>query len=149
MEIYTDGACHPNPGNGGWAFVVYEGGNEIHHEAGSCENVTNNQMEAEAICRALEWLRGRQATVYTDSQYCQKALTIWHRKWQRNGWKKGPKAGDEPVKNADYWRRALAVMGKAKILWCRGHSGIVGNERADALCSYAMERGFVLQSMHA
>ncbi len=30
LHVYTDGACQPNPGRGGWGFVVYRDGIEVH-----------------------------------------------------------------------------------------------------------------------
>lgn len=29
LTIYTDGACEPNPGKGGWAFVAYSNGKSM------------------------------------------------------------------------------------------------------------------------
>jgi len=35
LKIFTDGGCEPNPGKGGWGFVVYSGdGKEVHSEFG-------------------------------------------------------------------------------------------------------------------
>lgn len=136
FEIYTDGACEPNPGLGGWGFVVYQHGVEIHTAFGGEHNTTNNRMEFAGILNALLWLDGKKATIHTDSQYCLNALTIWHQKWALNGWRKGPKKTAEPVKNAEVIQACLAAkQSRHTLKWCKGHSGITGNERADRLAA--------------
>ena len=136
LVVYTDGACEPNPGLGGWGFVVYQNGIEVHTDHGGEFNTTNNRMEFSGILNALKWLDGRKATIHTDSQYCLNALTLWHTKWAANGWRKGPKKTAEPVKNAELIRACLAVKQSGHtLLWCKGHSGIKGNERADRLAA--------------
>lgn len=133
MEIYTDGSCHPNPGRGGWAMVVYEGGREAHTETGHEQQTTNNRMEFEAILAALIHLNGRAGIVYSDSEYCIKCITQWCKKWQRNGWRMGKNGGGGEIKNLDLIQSCLAELGKAKLQWVRGHNGNAGNERADVL----------------
>ena len=136
LVVYTDGACEPNPGRGGWGFVVYQGGVEVHTGYGGEFNTTNNRMEFAGILNALKWLDGKTATIHTDSQYCLNALTLWHTKWAANGWRKGAKKTAEPVKNAELIRACLAVKQSGHTLqWCKGHAGIAGNERADRLAA--------------
>ena len=136
FEIYTDGACEPNPGLVGWGFVAYQDGIEVHTACGGEVDTTNNRMEFAGILNALLWLDGKKATIHTDSQYCLNALTIWHQKWAANGWRKGPKKTAEPVKNAEVIQACLAAkQSRHTLKWCKGHSGIVGNERADRLAA--------------
>jgi ribonuclease HI len=136
LVVYTDGACEPNPGRGGWGFVVYQNGVEVHTAFGGDLETTNNRMEFSGILNALKWLDGKTATIHTDSQYCLNALTLWHTKWARNGWRKGAKQTAEPVKNAALIQACLAAKQSGHtLMWCRGHSGIVGNERADRLAA--------------
>jgi hypothetical protein len=45
VHIFTDGACEPNPGPGGWGFVVYSDGVKIHSDSGFASKSTNNRME--------------------------------------------------------------------------------------------------------
>lgn len=142
LEIYADGACEPNPGRGGWGFVAYEGGAEIHTASGGQSNTTNNQMELLAIKRALEWAGEREARVWTDSNYCVKALTLWHQMWAKNGWKTGKKPNRSPVKNQELIRECLALLKpQHRLSWCKGHAGVVGNERADELASIGWRNG--------
>ena len=44
IEIYTDGSCLENPGNGGWAAIINDDG-KIEKISGSEKNTTNNRME--------------------------------------------------------------------------------------------------------
>ena len=41
IEIYTDGSCLENPGNGGWAAIIKMNGN-IKKISGNEKNTTNN-----------------------------------------------------------------------------------------------------------
>ena len=47
--IYTDGACDPNPGPGGWGFIIRIAGlGDIEHYGGAADT-TNNRMEMMAL----------------------------------------------------------------------------------------------------
>ena len=53
VAIYSDGACSGNPGPGGWAAIVIDGGEE-RELSGAEARTTNQRME---IRGALEGLR--------------------------------------------------------------------------------------------
>jgi len=134
VDIYTDGACKGNPGVGGWgAWLCYAG-----HEKelfGGEAMTTNNRMELTAVIRALEAIkRPIPIIVHTDSQYVRKGITEWLANWKRKGWRT---ADGKPVKNADLWREldALAANHQVEWRWVKGHSGHVGNDRADQLAN--------------
>jgi len=140
LTLYTDGSCWPNPSaNGGWSFVVYDQGEEIASQSGGAGEMTsNNRMEMTAVLRALEWLGDRSATVYSDSQYVVNGINSWVKGWERKDWMRMDRGRLVPVLNSDLWRAlALARLPQHHITWCRGHSGITGNERADALAEAA------------
>lgn len=134
--IYTDGACVPNPGSGGWAFVVYFEGEEIFFDKGGDRSSTNNRMEIIAVLSAIKWLasnpKHQPATILSDSQYVVKGCVSWRHKWKRNGWLKQDKA---EVSNLDLWKGidVNSVGVSMNIEWVKGHAGILGNERADRL----------------
>ncbi|MEA3533225.1 ribonuclease H [Rhizobium sp. CC-YZS058] len=139
FSVYADGACEPNPGTGAWAFVVYRNGIEQYSEAGAELHTTNNRMELTAVLRALDWISVNapsKALLHSDSQYVVRGCNEWRRRWMAKGWKKG--SADMP--NADLWRELDGRLEAqpVSLIWVRGHSGIVGNERADRLASDAI-----------
>ena len=138
VEIYTDGACRGNPGAGGWAALLRRGKDEkeIH---GAEPHTTNNRMELTAVIRALEALkRPVEVRVYTDSEYVRRGITEWLVSWKARGWRTADK---KPVKNQDLWERLdkLIVPHRIEWHWVRGHSGVEGNERVDALANQAID----------
>jgi ribonuclease HI len=139
VEIYADGACRGNPGPGGWAAVLMSDGREK-EIYGAEPLTTNNRMELTAVIRALEALKksGTSARVYTDSQYVIKGIEEWVASWKARGWRTADK---KPVKNQELWERLdeLAARHSLEWHWVRGHSGIAGNERVDALANRAID----------
>lgn len=132
ITIYTDGACSGNPGPGGWAAILNYNGNE--KEISGSENpTTNNRMELTAAIEGLRALKTPSSVIlYTDSRYVMDGLTKWLPRWRANGWKTSDR---KPVKNEDLWRLLDEVASGHDIdwQWVAGHSGELGNERADAL----------------
>lgn len=134
VEIWTDGACKGNPGPGGWGALLRAG---VHEKElfGGDPATTNNRMELTAVIEALGLLKRRcRVVVHTDSQYVKLGVTEWLPTWIRRGWKT---AGNKAVKNADLWRRLAQLAAEHDIdwRWVRGHAGVPGNERADALAN--------------
>ena len=96
VEIFTDGACSPNPGPGGWGAILRYGGHEKEIYGGE-PATTNNRMEIMAAIRGLESLtRPSVVHVHTDSVYLRNGVTRWLPGWKRNGWKTvGQETGQE------------------------------------------------------
>ena len=138
VEIYTDGACRGNPGPGGWGATL-EFGEHFRELSGAEADTTNNRMELTAVIRALEALKRRAVvTVHTDSEYVRRGITEWLPNWKARDWKT---ADRKPVKNRDLWERLdeLAVGHDIDWRWVKGHSGVPGNERVDALATAAID----------
>lgn len=134
-RIFTDGAAKGNPGPGGFGAVIREG--EYVREIGAgVLRTTNNEMELRAVVEALRTLQDRTTPVliYTDSKYVRNGAEQWIFNWQKNGWK--TKANGE-VKNREWWEALLELLPDTRITWhiVPGHSGVPGNERADAIAS--------------
>lgn len=128
--IYTDGACNPNPGVGGWAF--YDRTND-YVKWGYEEYSTNNIMELSAIIYALEYLDGREAIIYSDSRYCVDGINEWMHNWSRKGW---TKSGG--LKNKELWQRIYNMNRRGVYFkWVRGHSGNKWNELVDVYANNA------------
>ena len=138
VEIYADGACRGNPGPGGWAATL-EYGEHLRELSGAEAQTTNNRMELTAVIRALEALkRGVSARVHTDSEYVIRGINEWLPNWKARGWRT---ADRKPVKNQDLWEQLDAAAARHQIewKWVKGHSGVPGNERVDALANAAID----------
>ena len=140
VTIYTDGACRPNPGPGGWGAILHqEGKSEPRRLSGGAHDTTNNRMELTAPTRALAALEGpHKVIIHTDSKYVQSGITQWRLGWRRNGWKT---AARKPVKNVDLWLRLDEAIVRHEINWhwVKGHAGDPGNEAADALARQGLD----------
>ena len=134
VEIFTDGACKGNPGPGGWG-VVLRIGQQVKELHGGEPATTNNRMELTAVIKGLGALTRRcKVTLWTDSQYVQKGISVWIIDWKRRGWRTADK---KPVKNIDLWQQldTLAAQHDVEWRWVKGHAGHPENERADALAN--------------
>ncbi|MGY0236484.1 ribonuclease HI [Longispora urticae] len=139
VDIYTDGACVPNPGPGGWGALLRYGGHEKELCGGDATVTTNNRMELLAPISALGSLK-RPMTVrlYTDSTYVRNGITDWVAKWKRNGWQTSAR---QPVKNVDLWQLldTAVTVHRVEWHWVKGHAGHPENERADRLANQGLE----------
>ncbi len=139
VVIYTDGGCQGNPGPGGWAAVLRHG-ERVKEVSGGEPATTNNRMELTAAVMSLRMLKKRcQVEIHTDSEYVKNGITQWIAGWKRKGWR--TKAGT-PVKNEDLWRDLDEQVARHDVSWkwVKGHAGVDGNERCDALCGTEMDR---------
>jgi len=146
LKIFTDGGCSGNPGPGGWAFVMvlktFQGDKIVAERKGGEKNTTNNRMELTAVIESLKALKAMndvpgKAVVCTDSQYVQKGITDWIRKWKQNAWRTSDK---KPVKNQDLWVELDSLAGEFSLAWewVRGHSGVEHNELCDRMTQQAI-----------
>ena len=136
IKIYTDGSCLKNPGNGGWAAIIFMNGKKILIK-GNKKNTTNNQMELMAAIEALKKIPTEQEVqIYTDSKYVKMGITEWINKWSQNNWKTSSK---QKVKNLELWLKLNEISKKHKIkwFWVKGHAGDPINEQVDALAKKA------------
>lgn len=136
IEIYTDGSCLANPGNGGWAAIISDNG-KIKKISGNEKNTTNNRMELLAPINALREMNGNsEITIYTDSQYVKLGITEWINKWLNNNWQTSKK---EDVKNKDLWVELhnLDKSLNVKWNWVKAHAGNPMNEEVDLMAKKA------------
>ncbi len=142
IEIYTDGACSPNPGTGGWGVVLISRKHEYRKELSGAEgNTTNNRMELTAAIKGLEALKYPcRVALHTDSSYLRNAFEQqWLNNWQRKNWRT---SNGTQVLNRDLWERLLELseIHHVKWHWVRGHSGHPENIRCDKLAVVARKK---------
>ena len=88
VVIYTDGACDPNPGPGGWAaLLLYSDHEKV--LTGAEDPTTNNRMELTAAIQGSSALKRPCAVnLYTDSEYLKNGITEWLPGWRKRGWRR-------------------------------------------------------------
>ena len=139
IQMWTDGACSGNPGNGGWGVLIkLVDGNQI-KLSGHEQFTTNNRMEMLAVIEGLKYLKNYSSVIiHTDSKYVLEGITNWITNWKQNNWKSSNK---KDVKNKDLWIELDALVNKFKIewKWVKGHSGNVEDDIADLLATTAIK----------
>ena len=75
---------------------------------------------------------GQDVLLCTDSTYVIRGITQWIWGWQKRGW---TTAEGKDVLNKDLWIELQSEVRGRKIQWryVRGHIGVPGNERVDAI----------------
>ena len=137
IEIYCDGSCCGNPGVGGFGVIVIQDFKILNAYSGSSEETTNNRMELEALIKALDFAitdyKDELVKIYSDSAYCVNIFNSWIYNWYRNNWKNSSK---KTVENLDLvkklWLFKQIDIPNFSVEKIKGHSGIIGNELADA-----------------
>ena len=129
--VYTDGACLGNPGKGGWAWAVVDGGP---FASGPEAATTNQRMEIRAALEAARALDG-PLEIVSDSTYVVNCFRDeWWRGWVRNGWRNKAK---QPVANQELWKPLIelyqAEPGRLVFRWVKGHSNDAMNDLVDRL----------------
>jgi ribonuclease HI len=143
LHVFADGCYEPVSGQGGCAFVAYRDVVEIASDFGGVQDTANNSMELMAVLNAAMWIgsnaMGQPAVIWSDSIYAVKGCNSWRHIWKNNGWRKrGPnaKVRSRTIANPELWKAIDLQLSHNHLLtvaWCKGHSGILGNERADQL----------------
>ena len=98
ITIYTDGACQPNPGEGGWAFIILNGETSV-KASGYDKMSTNSRMEITPVIEALQRLKEPyNIKLYTDSAYVMNTINKWLPNWIEK---------KEEKSNMDLWRKFI------------------------------------------
>jgi len=137
VNLYSDGACSPNPGAGAYGVVLEcEVNGTLYRKTYSqgYKNTTNNRMELLGVIKGLESLnKPCIVNVISDSSYVVNAINKrWINSWKSKNWVKN----GEPVKNTDLWKRLWDLIQfhhKVTFTWVRGHDGHPQNEECDRL----------------
>lgn len=131
--IFTDGGCITEERIGGWAAIISSGSSPLELSGGE-RDTTNQRMELKAAIEGLKSLeKPSKVKLHSDSAYLINCMNQrWYEKWRTNGWKNAKK---KPVENRDLWEELLRISSVHDVEWIKvkGHSGVKGNERCDAL----------------
>lgn len=139
VHLFSDGGASPNPGPGGWAFLLRSAAQKSGSQflevegAGAVARTTNNRMELTAVIRGLLHLPSScRVLLVSDSQYVLKGLSEWLPGWKRKNWINSKR---KPVLNSDLWKILdhLSTQHQITCEWTRGHAGHIENERCDHL----------------
>lgn len=138
ITIYCDGSCNRRNRLGGIGAVLRYidekySIDEMLEISRGYSNTTNNRMELRAILLTLQYVNVKTIPIkiYSDSQYVVKSLTIWYKNWERFGY--------SGIKNSDLIKKITNLINQfenIQIYWIKGHTEIIGNEKADELANY-------------
>ena len=122
---YTDGSCDnldvKRPG--GSAYIIFNDDKSLFRKASKgFMGTTNNRMELLAIISVVNALpKGSEVTIFTDSQYCIKAINS-----------KKPKMNLDLVNK---YHQIASKLKKVSFEWVRGHNGNIWNEECDRMAN--------------
>lgn len=156
VHFYTDGACRgnnssdPNSPGGTGVCVMTPEEEELFELSGFYENsTTNNRKEIRGIIEAFKiinyWVgkgiinQGIKCVIIADSMYALNGTFKWMHGWVKNGIL-------EDKLNPDLWKECFDWYHKTVKLvnlewrYVKGHSGVKGNEIADALANLAIDK---------
>lgn len=140
LTIYTDGACKPNPGPGGWGAVILRKDQAPVKLSGGEHHTTNNRMELKAAIAAISSVsEPHQLEIFTDSKYLKRGITEWLPRWKKRDWQTLEKTA---VKNQDLWQALAQLVQQHDVRWkwLKGHGANQWNETADALARAAIPK---------
>ena len=130
--IYTDGSVTEH--QSGWGYAVKQAGATIHEDSAAYRHKTASlTMEVEAVTRALHWLATKEVSHKTRAVILTDSMNLLQK----------VKAG--MIRSE--WLDPLQRIRLNKVTWmyCPGHAGVKGNERADRLAGTAtIEEGLLL-----
>lgn len=155
LILHTDGACHGNPGPGGFG-AFWEINGFFWEVFGGSPQTTNNRMELAAVTQGLQALKRAHSQqllsnietlcIRTDSQYVLKGASEWMVGWKKKNWKG---ASGQAVKNQDAWQKLDEELSTLpwplRWEWVKGHSDDRCNDYADSLA----QEGAALGKQHA
>ena len=143
FHIYCDGACKGNPGISASGIAVYNNNKPPTLMYGRYNaNGTNNTAELNALFKSLEIAskyinQDKDIEIFADSKYAIDCISKWAYTWKEKSWSK--KGG--AIKNLEIIKKAHFlfddIKSHIKLSHVKAHSGIEGNELADAMSIYA------------
>ena len=124
IVIYTDGSVTRD--RSGWGFTVKQDGRTVHEDSGAHRVTTSSlTMEVEAVTHAIQWLASQRDARITHAIILTDSMNLLQKV--------------ESGMGCPDWHTAMHSLRLQRLLWiyCPGHAGVSGNERADGLASTA------------
>ena len=122
LIMYTD--CSVTKDQSGWGFK--QGATTLHEDSAACTVSTSSlTMEVEAVIHALCWIASRGDSQTTHAIILIDSMSLLQKV------KSGMGSPD--------WNESMVDIHLRKLLWvyCPGHAGVKGNDRADRLAGKA------------
>ena len=127
---FTDGSCIRNKSGIYCGYGIYWPNEEFKNSSKAFEHepLTNQRTELYAIYKTLKQVDKKcifnKLTIYSDSEYSIKSMTIWINQWKKNGWKT---ANKKPVLNQDIIQKIDEILqkhvGKIIFIHVAAHTG--------------------------
>ena len=130
LIIYTDGAVAEEANKSGWGYTVKQNGSTVQEDKGAYNITTSSlTMEVEAVSNALSWLVSRNDVRDTHAIILTDSMNILHK--------------IQTGMSTPEWQSSMSKLHLKRLLWvyCPGHAGVKGNERADRLAGQAKVSG--------
>ena len=124
IMIYTDGSVTRDWS--GWGITVKQGARTVHEDSGAHRVTTSSlTMEVEAVTHAIQWLVSQHDARITHAVILTDSVNLLQKV--------------ESGMGCPDWHTAMHNLWLQRLLWiyCPGHAGVSGNERADRLASTA------------
>ena len=122
--IYTDSSVTKD--RSGWGFTVKQDGRTVHKDSGAHRVTTSSlTMELEAVTHAIQWLASQCDAQITPAIILTDSMNLLQKV--------------ESGMGCPDWHIAMHSLRLQRLLWiyCAGHAGVSGNQRADRLASTA------------
>lgn len=108
--IYTDGSCHTQHLNGGWAAIIFIDEEKV-VLTGEATDTTHNRMELTAVIKAIQYVKEHHPAItairiISDSQY---VVTLADRKEKLSARSFSTKKGTD-IRNADLVKLFLDLI---------------------------------------
>jgi len=143
IKMFCDGSAKDNGKEnniGGYGLVIFRDDTLIYHHGEQCIDTTNNREELKALIHALKLsqttFKDEVCVIYSDSAYVVNMCNEWIRNWARNNWLNSKKV---TVENVDLVKQIynyiILDFPNFQITKVPGHSGVLGNELADAMAT--------------
>lgn len=134
FHIWVDGSHRP-PDNASCAYLIFskKTSHIVDLQRYACRGRTINQMELEAINKALDFPKMDDVVIYSDSMYSISCLTLWRHTWKRNNW---ISPLGEPIKNRELIESISAKIDSkksVKFVKIKAHTGNPFNSLVDYL----------------